>query len=203
MFKPNLPAPKQRAIEGIAFGTVNKIFLEFPHKFWPDDWTGFTLLWREEELNEIKGTDKEWLEDVFGFYIVNYQPNILASWIIGPHGRYMETLDDNEILDGLMWLLKKFLSFPVPTPSNFKTTKWYSNSNFRGSYSFRSLRTEELDTCAYDLSVPLTEISSGKPVLQFAGEASSEHFYSTVHGAVEAEAFDKATHHHTASHRIE
>lgn len=186
MFKPNLPPSQQRAIEGIAFGTVNKIFLEFPHKFWPEDWTGFTLLWREEDLEEIKGTDKEWLEDVFGFYIVNYQPNILASWIIGPHGRHMETLEEDDILDGIMWLLRKFLSFPVPTPSNFKTTKWFSNSNFRGSYSYRSILTEELDAWAHDLSIPLTIQSTGKPVLQFAGEATSKHFYSTVHGAVEA-----------------
>lgn len=41
-----------------------------------------------------------------------------------------------------------------------------------------------LKTSPTDLASPLSN-SMGLPVLQFAGEASHDHFYSTVHGAVE------------------
>lgn len=187
LFDPHLPTEKQRAIEGLAFGTVNKIFIEFPWQFWPDDWTGFTLLWREEDVNEIRGTNRAWIEDVFGFYAVNFQPKILSGWIVGANGRHMETLPKDEIIDGCMYLFRKFLEWYVPTPVSFKTSTWFTNPNFRGSYSFRSIFTEEVCTSARELAKPLmADEPSDKPIVQFAGEATSDHYYSTVHGAVEA-----------------
>lgn len=185
LFNPKLPIQKVRAIESIGFGTVNKIFIEFPEQFWPHDWCGFTLLWRQEDLDDIRGTDRAWLEDIFGFYVVSYQPRILSSWAVGEHGRYMETLPEDEIQSGCMYLLRKFLQWKVPTPVNFKSTAWHMNENFRGSYSFRSILTEKMDAWASDLASPLKD-SNQKPVVLFAGEASSDHYYSTVHGAVEA-----------------
>ncbi|XP_034652951.1 spermine oxidase [Drosophila subobscura] len=203
LFEPKLPVEKQRAIDGLAFGTVNKIFVEFPVAFWPDDWTGFTLLWRAEDLDDIRGTSRAWLEDVFGFYRVSYQPRILAGWITNVNGRHMETLPEDEILAGCMYLFRRFLHWNIPEPSSFRTSTWHTNENFRGSYSYRSMETENLGTGARELSHPLTVVSTrpererepaeelqqsrcDKPIVLFAGEASSEHYYSTVHGAVEA-----------------
>ncbi|XP_017867253.1 PREDICTED: spermine oxidase-like [Drosophila arizonae] len=205
MFDPQLPVAKQRAIQGLAFGTVNKIFVEFLEPFWPEDWTGFTLLWREEDLGDIRNTSRAWLEDVFGFYRVSYQPRVLAGWIINASGRHMESLDRNEVLAGCMYLFRRFLHWDIPDPVSFCTSAWYTNPNFRGSYSFRSMDTERLGTGAQDLAQPLTVVAMtpqsparsrsrslpqqsrcDRPIVQFAGEASSPHYYSTVHGAVEA-----------------
>lgn len=210
LFNPELPVEKRRAIDGLAFGTVNKIFIEFPEQFWPKNWTGFTMLWRDEDIDEIRGTTRAWLEDVFGFYSVNYQQKILSGWIIGANGRHMETLPEDEVLAGCMFLFRKFLPWHIPNPVNFRTSAWYSNVNFRGSYSFRSMHTEEVGTNARELAHPLTVVTNApvlnggdgigiekplrsrscsrcdKPVVQFAGEATSDHYYSTVHGAVEA-----------------
>lgn len=204
LFEPKLPVAKQRAVEGLAFGTVNKIFVEFPEAFWPEDWTGFTLLWREEDLADIRNTSRAWLEDVFGFYRVSYQPRILAGWIINANGRHMETLPEDEVLAGCMYLFRRFLHWHIPDPLSFRTSAWYTNENFRGSYSFRSMETERLGTGASELAQPLTVVTMApssplpqdrslpqqsrcdKPIVQFAGEATSEHYYSTVHGAVEA-----------------
>ncbi|EDW72525.1 uncharacterized protein Dwil_GK19322 [Drosophila willistoni] len=199
LFEPKLPKDKQRSIDGLAFGTVNKIFVEFPRAFWPEDWTGFTLLWRDEDLKDIKGTSRAWLEDVFGFYRVSYQPNVLAGWIINANGRHMESLERDEILDGCMYLFRRFLSWSIPDPVNFRTSAWFTNENFRGSYSYRSMETEQLGTGARELAQPLSVVVTSpreredlqqsrcdKPLVCFAGEASSEHYYSTVHGAVEA-----------------
>lgn len=52
MFEPNLPAKKVNAINGLAFETVNKIYLEFDEKFWPNDWLGFSVLW--DKLTELR-----------------------------------------------------------------------------------------------------------------------------------------------------
>lgn len=187
LFVPQLPSFKENAIRGLSIGTVDKIFLEFEKPFWDDDWAGFSILWRVKDSEEIRKTDNAWLEDVFGFYKVDYQPNVLCGWIVGPSARKMELLDDRTVYEGCLFLLEKFIGTQMPwtKPKNVNRSKWYSNSHFRGSYSFRSLTTEMLRTSSRDLAHPLYN-ASGKPALCFAGEATSTNYYSTVHGAVEA-----------------
>ncbi|XP_065360197.1 spermine oxidase [Calliphora vicina] len=185
LFTPSLPRQKITAIEGLKLGTVDKFFLEFKETFGPPEWSGVGFLWLEKELQELRNSELFWLESVFGFYRVSHQPRVLEGWIIGPHARHMESLSEDEVLNGLLWLFRKFFTFPVPQPINFKRTQWYSNASFRGSYTFRSMYTDELRTGAWDLAAPLTDVQ-GKPKLQFAGEATHNHYYSTVHGAVES-----------------
>ncbi|XP_075161892.1 spermine oxidase [Haematobia irritans] len=185
MFRPALPISKARAIEGLKLGTVDKFFIEFKEEFGPSDWTGICFLWLEEDLKGLRESDLFWLESVFGFYRVSYQPRVLEGWIIGPHARHMESLSEEEVLNGILWLFRKFLNFKLPETLDFIRTQWYSNVNFRGSYTFRSLLTDELRTGAWDLARPLTTID-GRPLLQFAGESTHNHYYSTVHGATES-----------------
>lgn len=40
MFTPPLPSINVNSIEGLPFGTLNKIVLEFEKPFWTDDWSG-------------------------------------------------------------------------------------------------------------------------------------------------------------------
>ncbi|CAD7088581.1 unnamed protein product [Hermetia illucens] len=185
LFSPELPLHNLRAIESLKLGTVNKLFLEFEKAFWPINWNGFNLLWSEEDLTRITQSKDRWLEDVFGFYPVDYQPNVLCGWILGENARYVESLPENEILDGLMFLLRKFLGWNVPCPLRFKPTKWYTNSNFRGSYSYFTLKAEQAGVTPADLARPVSRHSAALPVLLFAGEATHESYYSTVHGAIE------------------
>lgn len=185
LFTPPLPRQKIKAIEGLKLGTVDKFFLEFKEPFGPQEWSGVCFLWREEDLEQLRNSPLFWLESVFGFYRVSYQPRLFQGWIIGPHARHMESLPEEEVLEGLLWLFGKFFSFAIPEPINFKRTQWYSNASFRGSYTFRSMYTDELRTGAWDLATPLMDLQ-GKPRLQFAGESTHNHYYSTVHGAVES-----------------
>ncbi|XP_067647273.1 spermine oxidase-like [Eurosta solidaginis] len=186
LFTPALPPAKCRAIDGLKLGTVDKFFLELATPFEPEDWSGFWLLWREEDLLELRTSNYFWLESVFGFYRVSCQPRLLQGWIIGPHARYMETLPEAEVLAALLWLFKKFFTFQVPAPLNFLRTRWYTNPSFRGSYTFRTMYAEELRAGSWDLASPLADEKNGKPSLLFAGEATHTHYYSTVHGAVES-----------------
>jgi spermine oxidase len=60
LFNPELPVRKQLVIDEMDFEGVGKIFLKFEEKFWPDDWVGFSLLWKEADLKEIDGTFIYW-----------------------------------------------------------------------------------------------------------------------------------------------
>lgn len=118
MFRPQLPTVKLNAIEGLTLGTVDKIYLEFAKPFWPANWDGVSMLWDRRDLAEIRAKrEDQWLEDVFGFYTVDYQPNILCGWISGKNARLMEQLTDDVVLSGSMRLLRMFLrNYSVTEP---------------------------------------------------------------------------------------
>jgi spermine oxidase len=60
LFTPTLPKMKKNAIEGISFGTVGKIYLEFGQRWWPENWSGLSLLWTKEDIEDIKSTENYW-----------------------------------------------------------------------------------------------------------------------------------------------
>lgn len=190
LFVPALPAAKLAAIDALTLGTVDKIYLHFAEPFWPADWTGVSLLWTAADRARLLPADA-WLESVFGMYRVDYQPNILCGWISGANARHMETLSEEQVHAGVVRLLHQFLdrTMRVLEPVQIKRSQWFSDPNFRGSYTFRTMRAEELNTGPAALAAPLCSSGDGSggavPVLQFAGESTHEHYYSTVHGAIE------------------
>lgn len=191
LFSPPLPKQKLDAVNGLSIGAVNKIFLKFSETWWPSDMHGFSLLWKKADSDRFRekyGNDKKksWIREVFGFYKDLGQPGVLCGWIVGPGARSMELCSDDEVIEGCEELLKKFAGslYSVPKIQAVARSNWYSNPHFRGSYSFRSMKTEQMDVNAKQLARPL-ENSSHKPVLHFAGEATHEYFFSTVHGAIE------------------
>lgn len=65
------------------------------------------------------------------------------------------------------------------------SSNWYSNRHFRGSYTYYSLKSDALQATTSKLAEPICDPNK-KPIIQFAGEATSLHHYSTVHGAIES-----------------
>uniref|UniRef100_A0A182LXX6 Amine oxidase domain-containing protein n=1 Tax=Anopheles culicifacies TaxID=139723 RepID=A0A182LXX6_9DIPT len=188
-FDPPLPDPKRNAIEGLYIGTINKMFLEFEEPFWPQDntWHGFGLLWEPNDLEQLRNDARQWLKSVCAFFVPDRTERLLVAWIYGHDARVMEALPEQAVIDGLMYLLRKFLPhFPVPdSPRWFSRSRWYSNPHFRGSYSSRSMRSDAMRATAAELAEPLTAVRDRSiPIVQFAGEASHPQFYSTVQGAV-------------------
>ncbi|TGZ54466.1 Serine protease snake [Temnothorax longispinosus] len=203
MFVPPLSQTKQRAIEvlltiqyckmkwhlyGLKIGTANKIFLEFPHIWWPENKRYFGFIWPEkvkEEFLQTYGQSSEWLCDVWAFSPLAYQPNLLYTYISGKNARHMETLSDVDVYDGLYLLLNKSFGehYNVVKPTRILRSKWYTDEHFRGSNSFQSMVAEQMDVKPRDLAEPI--MSGNKPVILFAGEATHDHYYATVHGAVE------------------
>ncbi len=74
--------------------------------------------------------------------------------------------------------------FAYEEPKRVIRSLWQSNPHFCGSYSFRSKKSIELNVCPSDLAEPVID-SNGSVRLFFAGEATHDHLYSTVHAAVE------------------
>lgn len=122
LFEPFLPNEKIKTIDGLMIGTVDKIFIEFEAPFWPEEWEGFSLLWRPEELKLIRNdpVNGSWLEGLMGFFRVSFQPNILCGWVTGPMARIMEQKSDEEVKNGVMKIIRMFLkSWNVPDPKAF------------------------------------------------------------------------------------
>lgn len=110
-FEPLLPPHKIRSIQGMGFGTVDKIYIEFTKPFWNKDWDGMSFLWKQEQLKDVR-TDPingEWLEFILGIYTVSFQPNILCGWIAGNAASKMEQVSDRDFETGVRRALEIFL----------------------------------------------------------------------------------------------
>lgn len=70
-------------------------------------------------------------------------------------------------------------------PIELIRSTWYSNPFTRGSYSYRSSGSKSLNVFASDLAEPLLT-ENGQPIVLFAGEATHDRYFSTVHGAIES-----------------
>ncbi|ETN62131.1 spermine oxidase [Anopheles darlingi] len=191
-FDPPLPFTKRNAIEGLYIGTIDKMFLEFEEPFWPRDgsWHGFGLLWEPHDLEQLE-PKRRWLASVCSFFVPAHTDRLLVAWVYGEDARTMETLPEQDVVEGLMYLLRKFVPHnrhpfrTIPSaPRWFSRSRWYSNPHFRGTYTSRSIKSDQLNATAVDLASPLVGTRSRTPIVQFAGEASHPQFYSTVQGAV-------------------
>ena len=80
-FTPGLPSAKQQAMDGLGFGVLNKVYLEFPAVFW--DEAPHALGY----VSEQKGRFNAWIN----FVPVNGQPILL-----GFNGAGIETLDHDD-----------------------------------------------------------------------------------------------------------
>lgn len=112
MFEPMLPLLKFINIEGLSFGTIDKIFVEFEKPFWGPDWSGFSILWKLEQLKEVREdpVNGDWLEGLYGCSTFNsLQANVLLFWISGHKAWKMEEKNDEDIKVGIEKILRMFL----------------------------------------------------------------------------------------------
>uniref|UniRef100_A0A182WL46 Amine oxidase domain-containing protein n=1 Tax=Anopheles minimus TaxID=112268 RepID=A0A182WL46_9DIPT len=185
MFTPALPTVNKNAITGLYFGTVNKIFVLFDAPI-PEDFPNTVhLLWYKSDLAALRQSPYAWAEAVSTFFRIDNQPNVLMAWMNGAEGRRAEYLRDAPIREGILHLLKIFAkNITFGNIQALLRSKWSSDRLYRGSYSSRSITTENLNTGARALGTPVRN-AANEPVLLFAGEATNPVHYSTVHGAID------------------
>ncbi|XP_030767170.1 spermine oxidase [Sitophilus oryzae] len=192
VFEPALPNKKVNAIENVPLGTVNKILLKFPYKWWPSTVKDISFLWSEEDKESLREfssgpvvNGRSWLENLFSFIAIDSHPNVLLGWVNGPTSKLVELLPDESVISGAMYMLRKFAGkqFDIPEPNGILRSKWGSNPHFRGSYTYVSANMENAKASANDLAEPL--IAHSKPAVLFAGESTHATLFSTVSGAME------------------
>jgi len=159
---------------------VDKIFLEFSSAWWPEDSLGFNLVWDDcckvndnwipdppqaVLLQEDSAGIPIWCRSLLGFYTLKQHPTTLFTWVTGPPADLMETLDNDKLKAELVKVLQKFVGsvFQVPTPVRILRSDWKSNGLIRGSYSFRTIHSEEKAASASHLAEPIVT-KQKKPV---------------------------------------
>jgi len=163
-FIPNLPAFKQNAIQKVGMNCVNKFLLTWSTAFWDD-------------IQYISYTPE--IRDKFNYFvnIKKFHPteNALMTFAYADYGRQTETMTDSQIKDAILVHLKDIYGNHIPDPTNMLRTKWQSNINSFGAYSYTAVDTEMQHF--EDLAKEIND------KLFFAGEHTESDYFSTVHGA--------------------
>ncbi|KAL9677213.1 hypothetical protein QQ045_005441 [Rhodiola kirilowii] len=202
MFDPPLPSYKTDAISRLGYGTVNKLFLQVSsnqESDQDDSEMKFPFLQMAFHRPDSDFKDKRipwWMRRTTSLSPIYKKSNVLLGWFVGDEALELETLDNEEILNGVSTTCSCFLNHQSNSRSKEWTevqfnkilkTKWGSDPLFFGSYSYVAVGSsgDDLDKMAE----PLPEISASNkshfPQLQilFAGEATHRTHYSTTHGA--------------------
>jgi monoamine oxidase len=164
-FNPPLPAKKQDAIAHLNMGVLNKVYMRFPQVFWDieSDWIDYVPL--------VKG---EW-SDFLNLAPVTGEA-ILMAFNAGDYGEATECLTDAQIIAEGMKTLRAMYGPQIPDPIDWIITRWKNDPFAGGSYSSNGVGASNEDREA--LSAPIDE------VLFFAGEATHNKYFGSVHGAL-------------------
>ncbi|KAF9305788.1 hypothetical protein BGZ74_008867 [Mortierella antarctica] len=182
-FSPPLPEWKEKAIQHLGFGLLNKLVLVFEKPFWDTTVGLFGYVGSGEEGSFAKGYDLKAYRSSRGkFYmfwnciVVSGLP-VLVTLMAGQSAYDCENMPKEDLVQEALETLH--LIHPhirqIPQPLESVVTRWSQDEYARGSYSFVGKEGTGED---YDLLA--------KPIdnqLYFAGEATSRHYPATAHGA--------------------
>jgi monoamine oxidase len=163
-FVPSLPTTKQNAIQKVGMNCVNKFLLTWDTAFWDD-------------VQYISYTPE--IRDKFNYFVnvkkIHPTVNALMTFAYANYGRQTETMSDSQIIDEIMSHLRDIYGATIPNPTHLLRTKWQTNENSFGAYSYTAVGTEmqHFDDLAEEVNDKLF----------FAGEHTNADYYSTVHGA--------------------
>jgi monoamine oxidase len=163
-FSPSLPTYKQTAIQKLGMNCVNKFLLQWNNTFWDD-------------VQYISYTPDT--PDKFNYFVnVNkFHPgsNALMTFAYADYARQTETMSDAQIIAEIMVHLRDVYGSSIPDPSHLLRTRWASNENAFGAYSYTAVGSE-----MYHFE-DLAEAIDDK--VFFAGEHTEVDYFSTAHGA--------------------
>ena len=169
---PAPPTEQQRAIARLGYGAgvLAKVYLRFPHQFWPDKskWFG-----RLPDAPDRRGTF-----NTFVSHVEETGLPILLSFANGHSAvRYDREQSDEEVKAAALASLRRmFGGNKVPEPEAFVFPRWLSDPWSLGGYSYPAIGSPPEDHG--DHARPL-----GNRVF-FAGEATEPVEYGTVHAAL-------------------
>jgi monoamine oxidase len=165
-FAEPLDRRRQRAIDRLGVGLLNKCVLRFDRVFWPADmdWIDF--------LGPVETLWADW---------TSYLPATGQPLIVGFNAARMaeevEAWDDRTTAASAVESLRTMFGSAVPDPVGSQISRWRQDPFARGAYSFKAVGSSRKDRKAL-----FGADWDGR--LLFAGEAASADQPSTVHGAL-------------------
>ncbi len=162
-FNPPLPVAKTDAISRLGMSGMEKVVLTFDNVFWSS----------VNDLYFKSLTDGEfsYVKDVTSF---SGTPTIMG-FSGGDYAAQMHTQSVDQLVDRLVAILGDLSGSSAPQPTNTHVTRWGTDPNFGGSYSYWAVGSSPADNVS--LSLP-----EGRVL--FAGEATDQLYFGTVHGAM-------------------
>lgn len=170
-FRPPLPASKQKAIDALGFGVLNKVVLLFPHQWWET----------RDTFGHVAGDD----EDPGWFYLWYCFPGIsgghlIAALVSGRAAIELESMRDEEVIARVMARLRRYHPHhTVPDPLAAVVTQWGRDPHTLGSYS-----SVPPGCAGADDYRELARSVDGR--LFFAGEATTFQYPAQMHGAYDS-----------------
>jgi len=168
-FAPPLPSWKVDAINKYGMAAYDKLFFEFPWKFWPDDEfhqyaaaaKGYYPLWQNLNAESFLGPGP---------------PYILMLTVVNTNADMVEYQPGNStVLEALEVLQAMFPGQEVPEPIEMLYHPWKSDPKFRGSQSYWPIGVTEGDK---------DQLCANVGPIWFAGEACHMRYSSTVQAAM-------------------
>lgn len=161
-----LHARRQRAIDGLGMGLLNKCALRFDRVFWPRDvdWIDY--------LSPARTLWADWTS----YLRATGQP-LIVGFNAARTAEEIETLDDRATTASAMEALRAMFGSAIPDPLGSQVSRWRQDPFALGAYSFKAVGTSKKDRQAL-----FGADWDGR--LHFAGEATSRDTPATVHGAL-------------------
>lgn len=164
-FTPALPDSVAGPIARLGMGVFNKVFLQFPDRFWQDG------IYAIRQHGRASVPWHSW----YDVSAVSGKP-MLLTFAGGAWGREIEQKTDEEVVSSVLHSLRRIYGDSVPRPMAHWITRWGIDPLALGSYSYVAVGSSHADHDA--MAGPVDG------VLHFAGEATWGREPSTVHGAL-------------------
>lgn len=152
-FEPALPDAVAGPIARLGMGVFNKVFLQFPERFWDE----------ESYVVRALGEAGEHWHSWYDVSAVSGLPTLL-TFAAGPFGRHMQELPDEDVVADVVRALRVLYGDVVGEPRAHWITHWGPDVFSKGSYSHLAVGSTHHDHDA--LAGPVDD------VLHFAGEAT-------------------------------
>jgi monoamine oxidase len=165
-FGQPLARARQRAIDRLEMGLLNKCWLRFDRMFWPPE---------PDMINFVGPEAGLWAEWMNGF------PSTGQPLIVGFNGGgvadAVEALDDRATTASAMEALRAMYGTSIPDPVAAQISRWRQDRFSCGAYSIIPVGASGKDRGAL-----IGSDWQGR--LHFAGEACAQDFPATAHGAL-------------------
>ncbi|KAH0774295.1 hypothetical protein KY290_011432 [Solanum tuberosum] len=195
LFSPPLPKFKTEAISRLGFGVVDKVFLQLsPTHHDGINFPNMMMVFHQPGSKLKNPKIPLWIRRTTLTHPVYPESRVVVSWFAGEEAMKVETLDNEEIIEGVSTTMSQFLANTKHFKNSIKFSKvlkckWGTDPLFLGSYTHIAVGSSgnDLDALAEPLPKEIGDDKNSKksPRLQvlFAGEATSRNYYSTTHGA--------------------